>query len=59
MEALFLLVPLSVLLVGVAVWVFLGAADGGQFDDLEGPGWRVLQDDDRGSEAPPGAPGRF
>lgn len=47
MESLYILVPLSVLLVGVALWVFFGAADSGQFDDLEGPAYRVLQDDDR------------
>jgi len=47
MEALYLLVPLSVLLVGLALWVFFGATDSGQFDDLEGPAYRVLQDDDR------------
>jgi len=48
MEALYLLVPLSVVVVGVALWVFFGAAGSGQFDDLEGPAYRVLQDDDRG-----------
>ena len=47
MEALYLLVPVSVILVGVAVWVFFGAADSGQFDDLEGPAYRILQDDDQ------------
>ena len=46
MEALFLLVPLSVMLVALAIWVFFGAADSGQFDDLDGPAHRVLQDDD-------------
>ena len=46
MDALYLLVPLSVVLVLIAVWVFLGAADGGQFDDLDGPALRVLNDDD-------------
>jgi cbb3-type cytochrome oxidase maturation protein len=46
MEALYLLVPLSLILVGVAIWVFLGAADSGQFDDLEGPALRILRDDD-------------
>jgi cbb3-type cytochrome oxidase maturation protein len=46
MEALYLLVPLSVILVGVAIWVFFGAADSGQFDDLEGPALRILGDDD-------------
>jgi len=47
MEALYILVPLSVVLVGVALRVFSGAAQSGQFDDLEGPAYRVLQDDDR------------
>ncbi len=46
MEALYLLVPLSVMLVALAVWVFFGAALGGQFEDLEGPGMRILVDDD-------------
>ncbi|OON62416.1 cytochrome oxidase maturation protein, cbb3-type [Massilia sp. KIM] len=46
MEALYLLVPLSVMLVAVALWVFFGAADSGQFEDLEGPALRILGDDD-------------
>ena len=46
MEALFLLVPLSVVMVFAALWVFFNAADDGQFDDLVGPALRVLQDDD-------------
>jgi len=46
MEALYLLVPLSIALVAVAIWVFFGAADSGQFDDLEGPALRILRDDD-------------
>ncbi|MDR7047781.1 cbb3-type cytochrome oxidase maturation protein [Duganella sp. 3397] len=51
MEALLLLIPLSVLLVFVALWVFFRASDDGQFDDLVGPGLRVLQDDDRPQHA--------
>ncbi|HEX2830454.1 MAG TPA: cbb3-type cytochrome oxidase assembly protein CcoS [Burkholderiales bacterium] len=46
MEILYLLVPLSVVLVfaiGVAFW---RAVEGGQFEDLEGPAHRILQDDD-------------
>jgi cbb3-type cytochrome oxidase maturation protein len=46
MEALYLLVPLSVLLVGLALWIFFRASDSGQFDDLEGPALRILHDDD-------------
>ena len=47
MEALYLLIPLSVILVFVAIWIFFSMADGGQFDDLVGPAWRVVHDDDR------------
>ncbi|MGX4641187.1 cbb3-type cytochrome oxidase assembly protein CcoS [Massilia sp. SYSU DXS3249] len=46
MEALYLLIPLSLVLVALAVWIFFGAADSGQFEDLEGPALRVLRDDD-------------
>ena len=46
MEALYLLVPLSVMLVAFAVWIFFGAADSGQFDGLEGPASRILHDDE-------------
>jgi cbb3-type cytochrome oxidase maturation protein len=46
MEALYLLIPLSLVLVAVAMWIFFGAAESGQFDDLDGPAWRVLNDDD-------------
>lgn len=46
MEALYLLIPLSTLLVFVAIWIFFRASDSGQFDDLEGPAMRILHDDD-------------
>lgn len=49
MEALYILIPLSVALVFLAVWIFLRATDTGQFDDLKGPGMRILQDDDSGA----------
>jgi cbb3-type cytochrome oxidase maturation protein len=47
MEALYVLIPISVLLVFGALWLFFKASDNGQFDDLTGPGLRILQDDDR------------
>lgn len=46
MEALYLLIPMSIVIVFVAIWIFFRASDSGQFDDLEGPGMRILQDDD-------------
>ena len=46
MEALYLLVPLSIGLVFVAIWAFFWMSDNGQFDDLVGPGLRILEDRD-------------
>lgn len=47
MEILYLLIPLSVVLVFAIAVVFWMSVRGGQFDDLEGPGFKVLMDDDR------------
>ena len=49
MEILYLLIPLSVVLVFLIGGVFWWALKGGQFDDLEGPAHRILLDD----EGPP------
>ncbi|MDR2679151.1 MAG: cbb3-type cytochrome oxidase assembly protein CcoS [Zoogloeaceae bacterium] len=46
MESLYLLIPVSVALVFVIAVVFWRSVRGGQFDDLEGPGFRILMDDD-------------
>lgn len=54
MEILYLLIPLSVVLVfliAIALWWFVRS---GQFEDLEGPAYRILMDDDRAT-APPAA----
>ena len=46
MEALYLLVPLSIGIVFAAIRVFFWMSDSGQFDDMVGPGLRMLDDDD-------------
>ena len=46
MEIIYLLVPLSLVLIGVIIWAFFWAVRSGQFDDLEGPAHRILMDDD-------------
>ena len=46
MEILYLLIPLSLLLLGLIVWVFMWAINSGQFDDMEGPAHRILLDDE-------------
>lgn len=56
MEALYLLIPLSVLTVFVALWVFFKMSDSGQFDDMVGPALRLLQDDDRTEPDPSSSP---
>jgi len=47
MESLYLLIPLSVVLVFLIGLAFWWSVKGGQFDDLEGPAYRILMDDDR------------
>jgi cbb3-type cytochrome oxidase maturation protein len=47
MDILFLLIPLSVVLVFLIGAVFWLALRGGQFDDLESPGLDVVLDDDK------------
>lgn len=49
MEALFLLIPISVILIFIAIFLFLHASEKGQFDDLDTPAWRILYDDDQGT----------
>lgn len=46
MEALYLLVPLSIGVVFLAIWAFFAMSDSGQFDDMTGPAVRLLLDDD-------------
>jgi cbb3-type cytochrome oxidase maturation protein len=53
MDILFLLIPLSVVLVLVIGAVFWLALKGGQFDDLESPGLNVVLDDDSPQQVVP------
>jgi len=46
MEIIYLLIPLSIVLVGLIIAGFFWAVNSGQFDDLEGPAYRILQDED-------------
>ena len=46
MRILYLLIPMALGVAGVALWAFLWAVRTGQFDDLEGPAYRILMDDD-------------
>ena len=48
MESLYLLIPLSIVLVFVIAALFWWSVRSGQFDDLEGPAHRILMDRERG-----------
>lgn len=50
MESLYLLIPLSIVIVFIAIWVFFSMSDSGQFDDMVGPALRILQDDDMAND---------
>jgi cbb3-type cytochrome oxidase maturation protein len=47
MDILYLLIPLSIVLVFLIAAIFWWSLRSGQFEDLDGPGYRILMDDDR------------
>lgn len=46
MDILYLLIPLSLVLVFVIAIFFWWSLRNNQYDDLDGPGYRILMDDD-------------
>lgn len=56
MDILYLLLPLSVLLVLGLIALFAWALHGGQFDDLEREGLRLMETPDPPAPAAAGAP---
>lgn len=45
MTIIYLVLPLALFVVGVAVWAFVWSAKSGQYDDLETPAIRMVHDD--------------
>ena len=46
MNILFFLIPLSIVLLSLAIWAFFWAVKNDQFEDLDGPAYSILYDDD-------------
>ena len=46
MSILYLLIPMALLLMAVAIGCFVWSVRSGQYEDLEGPAHRILMDDD-------------
>lgn len=47
MEAIYLLIPIALILVIIGIAVFFWAVKSDQFEDLEGPAHSILFDDDK------------
>ncbi|MCQ4310780.1 cbb3-type cytochrome oxidase assembly protein CcoS [Pseudomonas stutzeri] len=46
MAALYILIPVAIVLVALAIWVFFWAVGSGQYDDLDGPAHSILFDEE-------------
>ncbi len=45
MAALYVMIPVAMVIVGIAIWLFFWAVNSGQFDDLDSPAHSILFDD--------------
>ncbi|MDT8450905.1 MAG: cbb3-type cytochrome oxidase assembly protein CcoS [Wenzhouxiangellaceae bacterium] len=50
MKAIYILIPLSLVLLGIAIWAFFWAVRNDQFDDLDTPALDILDDDENEHE---------
>ncbi len=53
MESLYVLIPIALLLVGLAIKLFFWAVKSGQYDDLDTEGKRILFDSSDATEQRP------
>jgi len=51
MEAIYLLLPVALIIVIAIIVIFFWAVKSDQFEDLEGPAHRIIMDDDDGISA--------
>jgi len=53
MEVLIYLIPVALVLGGAGLVAFLWSLRAGQYDDMEGPKWRILDDGDLPEKSTP------
>ena len=46
MDILYLLIPISIIFVVIIAWVFVWSVKSGQYEDMEGPAYKILMDND-------------
>ncbi len=47
MSSIFFTIPITLVLLGIAVWFFFWAVNSGQYDDLDSPAYSILMEDDQ------------
>lgn len=53
MDIIYLLLPVALIIVIIIIAVFFWAVKSDQFEDMEGPAYRILMDDDEGDNKTP------
>ncbi|MDF3863807.1 cbb3-type cytochrome oxidase assembly protein CcoS [Pseudomonas denitrificans (nom. rej.)] len=46
MPALYIMIPVAVVIVGICIAIFFWAVNSGQYDDMDGPAHSILFDDE-------------
>ncbi len=46
MNAILISIPISIILVAIAIWLFFWAVRSGQYDDLDSPAYSILLDEE-------------
>lgn len=46
MNIIFILIPIAMIMAGIAIWAFFWSINNGQYDDLDGAAHSILYDDD-------------
>lgn len=46
MAALYVMIPIAVIVVALAIWLYFWAVNNGQYDDLDSPAHSILFDDE-------------
>jgi len=47
MNIIYFLIPITVIIAALLIWLFMWTIKSNQFDDLEGPAYKILMDDDK------------
>lgn len=52
MNIIYLLLPVALIIVAIIIWLFMWSVKSDQFDDLEGPAYQILMDEETRPDQP-------